>query len=107
MPPGGLPGGSRAHWPQTVNDAVEAYGYDEAVAHKGASPGEILTMDWTLGWFWYLPERKRDAVIVSGFAMGIPGRRIARMVRGMSHQQCWRRDRFCLELIAERLNSKT
>ena len=106
MPARGLPGGSGAHWPATVNDAVEAYGYGQAVAPRGASPQEILTMDRSLGWFWWLPERKRDAVIVSGFAMGISGRRIAKEVRGLSHQQCWRRDRFCLGLIAERLNRR-
>ena len=104
MPPRSLPGGSRAHWPQTVDDAVEAYGYTAAVAHRGASPPEIQAMDWAIGWMWWLPLPK-DPLIVSAYAMGISGRRIARLV-GRNHQHCWRRDRFCLELIATRLNGR-
>lgn len=104
MPARGLPGGARAHWPATINDAVEAYGYDQAVVHKGASPMEIQAMEWAISWMWWLPLAK-DPVIVTGFASGVSSRRIAKLV-GRNHQHCWRRDRFCLQLIAERLNGR-
>ena len=102
MPPGELPADPGCAWPLTIKAVAEAYGYDKSVVTKGASPAEVVKMDRTLAWFWYLP-RVKDPVIVSGFALGMSSRRIGKMIH-KSYEYCRLRDRLCLELIAERLN---
>ena len=102
LPVGEAPPPPRSLWPLLVRSIMEAYGYSEATTTTRASAQEIDKMDRTLAWFWWLPQRK-DPLIVSAFAVGLSSRRVALMVR-RSHEHCRRRDRACLELIAERLN---
>ena len=87
-----------------VRSIAEAYGYSEIKAINTPGPAEISKMDKVLIWLWWCPQ-KRDPVIVSGFALGLGSRRIGKMIH-RSHEYCLQRDRFCLELMAERLNRK-
>ena len=104
VPPGALPEAPRSLWPITVQEVVEAYGYTEVKTINTPGSIEIRKMDKTLVWLGYLP-RRRDPVIVSGFALGFGSRRIGKLIH-RSHEYCLRRDRVCLELISEILNRK-
>jgi Domain of unknown function (DUF6362) len=74
MPPGSVPA-LRSHWPQTVQDVAEAYGYTPvAVRLSPASPRAIDRMTETFTWFKFLdghPHLTRAVWLTAASGMGI------------------------------------
>lgn len=102
LPRDGLPRRPSSHMPDVVRELVEAYGYDKGRTREPVSPREIGRLDRVLDWLIRLADR-RDAVVVTGLALGLNLRAAGRLV-GRSHEWCRQRERAAVEDIARRLN---
>jgi len=72
------PDSTRVAWPQAVLEASEAYGYTaEAIHRPRPTAEEISHMDAVLPWLMWLTRTER--ICLSGVAMGVPLRRLARI----------------------------
>lgn len=104
LPKDGLPRRPSSHMPDVVRELVEAYGYDRGRARAPVSRREIGRLDRVLDWLMVLSDR-RDAVVVTGLALGLNLRAAGRLV-GRSHEWCRQRERAAVEAIARRLNQE-
>ena len=104
LPRDGRPRRPSSHMPDVLRELVEAYGYDDdrGRARTAVSPREIGRLDQVLDWLIRLADR-RDAVVVTGLALGLNLRAAGRLV-GRSHEWCRQRERSVVEEIARRLN---
>ncbi|MBC7134897.1 DUF6362 family protein [Oceanibaculum nanhaiense] len=91
-------------WPDVVQSAATAYGYEAARTRPAApSPEAISRMDETLGWlFWVENDGRR---LLWARAMGVPWRRLEDL-DGRSHVTLKRAHDRLLDEIARRLNGK-
>ncbi len=91
-------------WPDVVQSASTAYGYEAARTRPAApTPEAISRMDETLGWlFWVENEGRR---LLWARAMGVPWRRLEDL-DGRSHVTLKRAHDRLLDEIARRLNGK-
>ena len=91
-------------WPDVVQSAATAYGYEAARTRPAApSPEAISRMDETLGWlFWVENDGRR---LLWARAMGVPWRRLEDL-DGRSHVTLKRAHDRLLGEIARRLNGK-
>ncbi len=106
LPRDGRPRRPSSHMPDVLRDLAEAYGYDDEQdrrrARTAVSRREIGRLDQVLDWLIRLADR-RDAVVVTGLALGLNLRAAGRLV-GRSHEWCRQRERSVVEEIARRLN---
>ncbi len=102
LPRDGLPRRPSSQMPGVVRELVEAYGYDRSRTREPVSPQEIGRLDRVLEWLLWLTDR-RDAVVVTGLALGLNLRAAGRLV-GRSHEWCRQSERAAVEAIARRLN---
>ncbi|MFO7481293.1 DUF6362 family protein [Oceanibaculum nanhaiense] len=91
-------------WPDVVQSASTAYGYEAAQTRPAApTPEAISRMDETLAWlFWVENEGRR---LLWARAMGVPWRRLEDL-DGRSHVTLKRAHDRLLGEIARRLNGK-
>ena len=89
-------------WPDVVQSASTAYGYEAARTRPAApTPEAISRMDETLAWlFWVENEGRR---LLWARAMGVPWRRLEDL-DGRSHVTLKRAHDRLLDEIARRLN---
>ena len=100
-PPGSGPKGYGHSWPEYVQDAKHAYGYNETRMRVIPNAGEIQRMDECIDWLRFIgPE---DARIVWLRAEGCRWRQVC-IQAGCVRQTAWRRWVASLQTIANHLN---
>jgi hypothetical protein len=102
-PPGSGPKGYGQSWPEYVQDAKHAYGYNEKRMRVIPNPGEIQRMEECVAWLRFIsPE---DARIVWLRAENLRWRQVC-IQAGCVRQTAWRRWVASLQTIANHLNKK-
>lgn len=102
-PPGSTPRGYKSGWPDYVQEAKHAYGYNETRIRVVPSAQDIKDMEECLVWLGWLDPA--DARIVWMRAEGARWRQIG-IRAGCVRQTAWRRWVASLVLIAKRLEKQ-
>jgi hypothetical protein len=102
-PPGSGPKGFGQSWPEYVQDAKHAYGYNETRMRVIPNAAEIQRMDECLEWMQFIGPQ--EAKIVWLRAEGRRWRQVC-IQAGCVRQTAWRRWVAALQTIANHLNKK-
>lgn len=98
------PADMRAVYPDVVREAVEAYGWGDAVVRRLPTAAEIARLDVVLPWLFWLDD-PRDRKIVAGVAMGLCLRTVGKAA-GVSHTTARTWERRAVAAISAHLNGE-